>query len=161
MRCSSTWRARRPIGHALRESHLTVAPRVDRSLRVVSIALKFSNYALSPIIERFISSASVEPFLEHHKEAPTAVQVRIAKRGNFRRTDLVSEDLKGVGGTLSCMTLRWFLCIDNSQMVHCSRNGRMRWTRHHHRASEEGFLQALSGDGRRLPHNCHVTFPST
>jgi hypothetical protein len=117
-----------------------VAPRVDRTLRVVSIALKFSNYALSPIIERFISSASVEPFLEHHKKAPAAVQVPIAKRGNFRRTDLVSEDLKDVGGTLSCMTLRWFLCIDNSQMVHCPRNGRMRWTRHHHRASEEGFL---------------------
>jgi len=68
-----------------------VAPRVDRSLRVVSIALKFSNYALSPIIERFISSASVEPFLEHHKKAPTAVQVPIAKRGNFRRTDLVQK----------------------------------------------------------------------
>jgi hypothetical protein len=64
-----------------------VAPRVDRSLRVVSIALKFSNYALSPIIDRLISSASVEPFLEHHKK----VRVPIAKRENFRRTDLVQK----------------------------------------------------------------------
>jgi hypothetical protein len=53
-----------PIGYALRESHLTAAPRVDRCLRVVSIALKFSNYARSSIIDRFIDSASVEPFLD-------------------------------------------------------------------------------------------------
>lgn len=53
-----------PIGYALKESHLTVAPRVDRSLRVVSIALKFSNYARSSIIDRFIDSASVEPFFD-------------------------------------------------------------------------------------------------
>jgi hypothetical protein len=53
-----------PIRYALKESHLTVAPRVDRSLRVVSIALKFCNYAHRSIIDRSIDSASVQPFFD-------------------------------------------------------------------------------------------------
>jgi len=48
---------------------LTVAPRVDRSLRLVSIALKFFNYASSSLIDRSISSASVEPLFDYHKES--------------------------------------------------------------------------------------------
>ena len=87
-----------PSGYALRESHLTAATRVDRSLRVVSIALKFSNYALSSIIDRFINSASVEPFFDYHKKASTAVQVAIAKRQKLQMDWLGSEDLKDEGG---------------------------------------------------------------
>lgn len=73
---------------------MTVVPRVDRGLRVVSIALKFSDYALSPVIYRFIGLAGVKPFLEDHKKTPMAVQVPIAKRGNFRWTDLVQKTRK-------------------------------------------------------------------
>jgi hypothetical protein len=73
-----------PIGYALKESDLTVAPRVDRSLRAVSLALKFSNYALSSIIDWFINSATIEPFFDYHKKASTAVHLAITKRGKLQ-----------------------------------------------------------------------------
>ena len=59
-----------PIWYTFRESHLTVTPRVYRSLRVVSLVLKFANYALSSGIDWFINSATIEPFFDYHRELP-------------------------------------------------------------------------------------------
>jgi hypothetical protein len=129
-----------PIGHALKESHLTVAPRIDRSLRVVSIALKFFNYAHSSTIDRFIDSASVEPFFDQHKQASTAVQVAIAKRGKLQMDWLSSEDLKGEVSIHSGITLRWFNCTGNNQMAEPLVMGEERLTRHHRRAALRKFL---------------------
>jgi hypothetical protein len=57
------------IGYVLTELHLTMAKLIERSLTMaVSIVLKLSDYALSSVIERVVSLASVQPFFDDHRK---------------------------------------------------------------------------------------------